>query len=267
MIYATSNRLNQTVGSIARPHIGLVEDNDGLREDLELLLRSSGYIVWNAARGDAFNRQLSVTRTDVALVDLSLPDCDGLDLLHRLRDDPARGVIVLTARGDLDTKLNAMRLGADHYLTKPVDLRELKVTIEATWRRVSGKAEQPARTSPHDAPSTCWIFDPVEQTLAEARHGALELSCTESILVSLLTSHAGELVSKEQVLEAVYPGDPSREFHRIEVVLNRLRQKARRQSIALPIRSVFGKGLVFTEHCRHAEAQQPLRASQVLTAW
>ncbi|RTL19202.1 MAG: response regulator transcription factor [Rhodocyclaceae bacterium] len=249
------------MASIVKPHIGLVEDNDDLREDLEFLLRSSGYTVWSAARGESFNRQLRVARTDVALIDLSLPDCDGLELIHRLRDDPARGVIVLTAHGDLETKLEIMRQGADHYLIKPVDLRELQVTIDATWRRVGGTGEPPARTSQHDAPPACWLFDPVAQTLAEPTHGTLELSSTESVLLSLLTSHAGELLSKERVLEAVYPGDPVRDFHRIEVVLNRLRQKARRQGIALPIRSVFGKGLVFTENCRRAEARRQFRPS------
>lgn len=79
-----------------------------------------------------------------------------------------------------------------------------------------------------------------------------ELSTTECSLVALLTARAGELITKERVLEAVYPGDSSREFHRIEVVLNRLRQKARRQGISLPIRSVFGKGLVFAATCIHA---------------
>lgn len=249
------------MGSISKPHIGLVEDNDDLREDLEFLLRANGYPVWSAARGESFNRQLSVARTDVALIDLSLPDGDGLELIHLLRDDPARGVIVLTARGDLDTKLQAMRLGADHYLTKPVDLRELQVTIDATWRRVCAATEHPAQRAANDAPAPNWLFDPFEQTLSEPGRGTLELSGTESILLAMLTSHPGELMSKERVLETVYPGDPSREFHRIEVVLNRLRQKARRQCIALPIRSVFGKGLVFTEPCRQLEARRQIRSS------
>lgn len=238
------------MNTAARPHIGIVEDNEDLREEFEFLLRARGYIVWSAAKAEAFLRQIQVARTDIALIDLALPDEDGLEVVRRLQGNRSRGLIVVTARGDLRTKLEAMQLGADHFLVKPVDLQELLVTIEATWRRIQGAAAQPTDTPREDVTPSCWSFDPVDRTLVEPALGTLELSSTECTLLGLLTSHAGELVTKERILEAVYPGDPSCEFHRIEVVLNRLRQKARRQAIALPIRSVFGKGLVFAAECR-----------------
>ena len=230
-------------------HIGLVEDNDDLREEFEFVLRSRGYIVWSAARGQSFLRQIQVARTDIALVDLTLPDEDGLDLIRRLRGNRSRGLIVVTARSDLATKLEAMSLGADHYLVKPLDPEELQVTIEATWRRIQGAAVGDASTRREDGLTRCWALDPVTRTLKEPTQGTLELSGTECALLNLLTSHAGELVTKERIIEAVYPGDANCEFHRIEVVLARLRQKARQQHIALPVRSVFGKGLVFAGEC------------------
>ena len=240
--------------TVVRPHIGIVEDNEDLREEFEFQLRARGYIVWSAARVETFLRQVQVARTDVALIDLTLPDEDGLELVRQLHKDRTRGLIVVTARGDLRTKLEAMQLGADHFLVKPVDLQELLVTIEATWRRSQGAAEMPTDTSGQRAAPSCWSFDPLDRTLGEPTQGTLELSSTECTLLGLLTSRAGELVTKEQILAAVYPGDPSCEFHRIEVVLNRLRQKARRQDIALPIRSVFGKGLVFAAECRRSNS-------------
>lgn len=235
-----------------RPQIGIIEDNADLREEFEFLLRARGYIVWSAGKAESFLRQLQVARADIALIDLTLPDADGLELVRQLQKERSRGLIVVTARGDLRTKLEAMRLGADHFLVKPVDLQELLVTIEATWRRIRSSSTSTTQRGEEDGPGNSWIFDPIDRKLCEPSLGPLELSTTECSLVALLTARAGELITKERVLEAVYPGDSSREFHRIEVVLNRLRQKARRQGISLPIRSVFGKGLVFAATCIHA---------------
>lgn len=231
------------------PHIGLVEDNDDLREEFEFILRSRGYVVWSAARGQSFLRHIQVARTDIAILDLTLPDEDGLNLVQHLHGNRSRGLIVVSGRSDLATKLEAMSLGADHYLVKPVNLEELQVTIEATWRRIQEATAGDARASTEDDAAPFWVFDPVARTLKEPSQGTLALSGTECALLALLTSHAGELVTKERIIDAVYPGDANCEFHRIEVVLARLRQKARQQHIALPVRSVFGKGLVFAGEC------------------
>ncbi len=245
----------------AKPHIGIVEDNEDLRENLEFFLRAKGYIVWSAGRAESFTRQFGVARTDIALIDLTLPDEDGLDLVARLGVRDHRGLIVLTARGDLETKLHAMRVGADHFLVKPVDLRELEVTIETTWRRIQGHApaapERPA-DSPH-AETATWTFDPLDLVLTSPTTGRLELSGTEATLVGVLSARPGELFRKDEILASVYPGEQISDFHRIEVVLNRLRQKARSQGIVLPIRSVFAKGLVFAAPCErtvHAKKQR-----------
>lgn len=239
------------------PHIGLVEDNDDLREEFEFVLRARGYTVWSASKAHSFLRQIEVARTDIALLDLTLPDGDGLDLIRQLRGNRSLGLIVVSARSDLATKLEAMNLGADHYLLKPVDLKELQVTIEAVWRRLqkatAGDTTRDIRVSAEDDATPSWVLDPVARTLQKPTQGTLALSGTECALLSLLTSHAGELVTKERIIDAVYPGETGCEFHRIEVVLARLRQKARGQQIVLPVRSVFGKGLVFADECHLAK--------------
>ncbi|WP_454436961.1 helix-turn-helix domain-containing protein [Thauera mechernichensis] len=81
----------------------------------------------------------------------------------------------------------------------------------------------------------------------------LPLSNTENRLIDLLTAHAGELLPKPQLLHALYSGEDTSDFHRVEVVLNRLRQKARQLGLMLPIRAVFGKGLVFAARCSRAK--------------
>lgn len=245
----------------AKPHIGIVEDNEDLRENLEFFLRAKGYIVWSANRAESFTRQFCVARTDIALIDLTLPDEDGLELIARLGVRDHRGLIVLTARGDLETKLHAMQVGADHFLVKPVDLRELEVTIETTWRRIQAAAPT-APNRPSDAAradTATWTFDPLDLILTSPTSGRLELSGTEATLVGVLSARPGELFRKDEILASVYPGEQISDFHRIEVVLNRLRQKARSQGIVLPIRSVFAKGLVFAASCErtvHAKKQR-----------
>ena len=160
----------------------------------------------------------------------------------------------LFASAGLDLK--KLRLAARSAKFKPVDLKELQVTIEAVWRRLqkatAGDTTRDIRVSAEDGATPGWVLDPVARTLQKPTQGTLALSGTECALLSLLTSHAGELVTKEHIIDAVYPGETGCEFHRIEVVLARLRQKARGQQIVLPVRSVFGKGLVFADECHLA---------------
>jgi len=237
-------------------HIAIVEDNDDLRDNFEFFLRSKGHIVWGAASAESFRRQRQVTRTDIALVDLGLPGDDGLSIIRELQAEPTCGLIVITARGEMQTRLEAMSAGADHYLVKPVDLRELYVTIEATWRRLSAP---PKPSLPRDDETLAaeagqlWRYNPSERTLTAPNNCQLPLSNTENRLVDLLTAHAGELLPKPQLLHALYSGEDTSDFHRVEVVLNRLRQKARQLGLMLPIRAVFGKGLVFAARCSRAK--------------
>lgn len=157
-----------------RPQIGIIEDDADLREEFEFLLRARGYIVWSAGKAESFLRQLQVARADIALIDLTLPDADGLELVRQLQKERSRGLIVVTARGDLRTKLEAMRLGADHFLVKPVDLQELLVTIEATWRRIRSSSTSTTQRGEEDGPGNSWIFDPIDRKLCEPSLGPLE---------------------------------------------------------------------------------------------
>jgi len=233
-------------------HIAIVEDNDDLRDNLEFFLRSKGHIVWGATSAESFRRQRQVTRTDIALIDLGLPGDDGLSIIRELQAEATCGLIVITARGAMQTRLEAMSAGADHFLVKPLDLRELYVTIEATWRRLSAPPMQPI-PAPGEAPALeeehIWAYNPSERTLTAPNNCQLPLSNTENRLIGLLTAHAGELLPKPQLLQALYSGEDANDFHRVEVVLNRLRQKARQLGLMLPIRAVFGKGLVFAARC------------------
>lgn len=235
-------------------HIGIVEDNADLLENLEFFLRAKGHIVWSARNAEAFCRQLSVTRTEVALIDLVLPRADGLSVLKQMRaTNPSCALIMLSARGDVDSRLAAIQAGADHYFVKPVDLRELALVIDTVWRRIHTvpiEASSPLVASAQTTEVTeKWHLDPLKRALKSHRGLTLPLSDTENRLVALLCSAPYQLHTKDQILSAVYIAEDAGDFHRVEVLLTRLRQKARGLNIVLPIRSVFGKGLVFTEDC------------------
>lgn len=235
-------------------HIGIVEDNPDLLENLEFFLRAKGHIVWSARNAEAFCRQLSVTRTEIALIDLVLPRADGLSVLKEMRTtNPICALIMLSARGDVDSRLAAIQAGADHYFVKPVDLRELALVIDTIWRRIHTAPIEVGSLDVASAQTTeaaeKWHLAPLKRALRSPDGLTLPLSDTENRLAALLCSAPKQLHTKDQILSAVYIGEDSGDFHRVEVLLTRLRQKARALNLVLPIRSVFGKGLVFTADC------------------
>lgn len=236
------------------PHIAIVEDTSETHDNLEFFLRSQGHIVWRVASPAAFCRQFVVTRTDIAVVNIDLPGAEALPSAVSLQSQAAPfGLIALTWRGDPDTRMMAMQNGADHCLVKPVDTQELYVTIQAMWRRLRAPFSQeqvPQRYTPAPCLGVdAWTYDPLARTLARRGASPMPLTVSENLLVGLLAERPNELHTKQQILDALYRGDLATDFHRVEVTLNRLRQKARKAGMALPIRSVFGKGLVFAAEC------------------
>ncbi|MFF0679795.1 response regulator transcription factor [Streptomyces tendae] len=211
----------------------LAEDDDGVAGALVEVLYDHGHITRRVTRGrDVLTYHRS---SDLLLLDLGLPDVDGLEVLRRLRAVSDLSVLVLTARGDERSVVRGLRLGADDYLVKPVRLTELLARIEAVTRRTAA-----ART-PHTA-RTVRIGD-VEIAL-DARQvrvdGAeVELTTKEFDVLAALARRAGTAVSREQVLDEVW-GDAYHAVSRsLDVHLTQLRAKLGRPELLTTIRG-FG---------------------------
>ncbi|MGW2050666.1 response regulator transcription factor [Streptomyces sp. NPDC001858] len=210
----------------------LAEDDDGVAAALVEVLYDHGHITRRVRHGrDVLTYHRSA---DLLLLDLGLPDTDGLDVLRALRAVSDMSVVVLTARGDERSVVRGLRLGADDYLVKPVRLAELLARIDAVTRRRPAKGASAVRTI---------RAGDVEVDLDARRvrvGGAeVELTAKEFAILAVLAGRAGTAVSREQLLDEVW-GDASHTVSRsLDVHLTQVRAKLRRPELLTTIRG-FG---------------------------
>ncbi|MDH6589341.1 DNA-binding response OmpR family regulator [Streptomyces sp. SAI-208] len=211
----------------------LAEDDDGVAAALVEVLYDHGHVTRRVRYGrDVLTYHRSA---DLLLLDLGLPDTDGLDVLRRLRTVSDMSVVVLTARGDERSVVRGLRLGADDYLVKPVRLKELLARMEAVTRR------SVARGGPPSLP-TVRVGD-VEVDLDARRvrvaGSGIQLTTKEFDVLAVLAARAGTAVSREQLLDEVW-GDAYQSVSRsLDVHLTQLRTKLGRPDLLTTIRG-FG---------------------------
>jgi DNA-binding response OmpR family regulator len=210
----------------------LAEDDDGVAAALVEVLYDHGHVTRRVRYGrDVLTYHRS---SDLLLLDLGLPDTDGLDVLRALRAVSDMSVVVLTARGDERSVVRGLRLGADDYLVKPVRLAELLARIDAVTRRTAAKGASAVRTV------RAGDVD-VDLDARRVRVGGAEVELTtkEFAVLAVLAGRAGTAVSREQVLDEVW-GDTSHAVSRsLDVHLTQLRAKLRRPELLTTIRG-FG---------------------------
>ncbi|MEV7551251.1 response regulator transcription factor [Amycolatopsis sp. NPDC089917] len=210
----------------------LVEDDAGVADALAETLQARGHTVSHAIRGcDALHRH---READVILLDLGLPDMDGLDVLRKVRQVSLVPVLVLTARGDERSVVRGLRLGADDYLTKPVRLAELLARVDAVVRRAAITA------APQD--DVVRVED-VEIDLGARRvlvDGTdIGLTTKEFAVLAVLAARPGTAVSRQQLMDEVW-GDAYLAVSRsLDVHLTQLRAKLDRPGLLTTIRG-FG---------------------------
>lgn len=229
------------------PRIAIVEDNDDLRDELHFYLSHQGFSVWVAASAEIFWKQLHRHPADIVLIDLGLPGEDGFSMLEFLHQMPGIGLVIMTARGGQRDRLKGLSLGADLFLVKPVNFSELATALRQLGRRLqeTGEGESRVHTLPLEALGN-WRLQAAEGCLVAPSGVALRLSRQELALLDILLHAANHIFPREALHDRLFEHVDEADTHRIDVILSRLRQKARQQGIHLPIRSIFGKGIVFT---------------------
>ncbi len=196
----------------------LVEDNHELALWLGKVLREEQFDLDCVADGESAVRRLAQSRYDLLLLDLKLPGIDGRSVLRRMRregDDTP--VLVLTASGSLDIKVESLEIGADDYLVKPFEVRELVARIKALIRRRGGSSQSTLQCA-----DLRYDLDTREFTVAGA---PLALTPREHRVLETLMLRTGRTVSKAQLAQAVFgPGEEAGE-DAIEIYVHRLRRK------------------------------------------
>lgn len=196
----------------------LIEDEVVLAQALQLALERRGFEVERCTNGGDALQRLRHDPPDLALLDLTIPGLDGLQVLHKLRSDGATvPIVVLTARGAVGDRVLGLNAGADDYLGKPFDIDELEARIRAVLRRHGRDRDTPLRCGglTLDRESGAFYLG------AEV----LELTPREQALLKALIAQPGHAVPKEKLFRVVFPMETEIQFEAIEVVAYRLRKK------------------------------------------
>ncbi|WDF35364.1 response regulator transcription factor [Streptomyces sp. T12] len=216
----------------------LAEDDDGVADALTEALYEHGHLPTRVRRGEEV--LVRHRQADLLLLDLGLPDLDGLEVLRKLRAVSGLPVVVLTARGDERSVVRGLRLGADDYLVKPVRLAELLARIEAVTRRAATAAAPAPRTVRADDVEVDLDARRVTVGGAEVR-----LTTKEFAILAALATRAGTAVSRQQLMDEVW-GDAYLAVSRsLDVHLTQLRAKIGRPEVLTTIRGFgyrFGGG-------------------------
>jgi DNA-binding response OmpR family regulator len=212
----------------------LIEDNLGLANGLVHSLAQSNYVTDAVHTGRAAITACATTSYQLVIMDLGLPDMDGVEVLRRLRQRGMTSpVLILTARDELQDRILGLDAGGDDYLTKPFELSELEARIRALLRRGSS-ASATLRFGKIE-------FDPLSrQATIESR--AVELTRRELAVLELLLLRPGRIVSKQQLMESMYTSAEDANPSVIEVFVSRLRRKLDEAGAGVGIRVLRGLG-------------------------
>jgi two-component system KDP operon response regulator KdpE len=206
--------------SIEGPTILVVEDDDETRAALTRELTVRGYRVHGAPDGESALHQWESRRPDVVLLDLGLPDIDGLDIVRRIRREAMTPIVILSGRYEEREKVEALERGADDYVTKPFGVDELNARLRVALRRAAGPASDHVGRI---------VVGPLEFDAArhEARVGGerVELTPREFEILRVLLANTGRLVTKGRLLRAVWGQAYQGEDSYVYVHVSQLRRK------------------------------------------
>ncbi len=203
------------------PVIVLVEDEPQIRRFLRATLTGQGYRLFEATTGADGLVEVSSRQPDVVIVDLGLPDVDGLELIRRIREWSKVPIIVLSARGQERDKVTALDAGADDYVSKPFSAGELLARMRVTLRHTAGAS--------HEGDTTAFKVADLQVDLLRRRVllGGHEVRLTpiEYKLLTTLVRHAGKVVTHQQLLNEVWGPTHTDQSHYVRVYMAHLRHK------------------------------------------
>jgi len=211
----------------------VVEDNKLLADGLAAVLRGSGYAVDVVRDGVSANAVLAAESFDLVILDLTLPEMDGLEVLRAMRARQNRSaVLVLTARGALDERVKGLDLGADDYMTKPFEVSELEARVRVLLRRQAGLRGASVTYGEIS-------LDTNSRTLS-ADGRALDIPARELSVLETLLLRAGKVVAKQAIIQSLAAFDDDLSANAVEQYVSRLRKRL--APYGLTVRTARGLG-------------------------
>lgn len=216
----------------------VVEDDVNLRTQLIQSLRKEDYAVEaapNGEEGEYLGIELDI---DLAIIDLGLPDISGVTLIKRLRKaNKVFPILILTARGSWQEKVEGLEAGADDYVVKPFHIEELLARLNALLRRAAGFSQPVLQFGSISIDTSSQKIHVAEKQI--------DLTGYEYRLIEYLALHAGEVISKTELTEHLYAQDYERDSNVLEVFIGRLRRKLDPDNNLRPIETLRGRGYRF----------------------
>ena len=227
-----------TAGAGAPTRLLIIDDDERLNAVLSEYLSRYGFVVSAVTRPSSGLRLLKSDPPDLLILDVMLPEMDGLTLCKRIRETSRVPIIMLTARGEVADRIVGLELGADDYLAKPFEPRELVARVQAVLRRGSERETELIRVGPVEVNWTA--------RTASLNGRPLDLTTAELELLGFLMRHRGRVLNRERIIEGTHGINWEAYDRSIDVLVSRLRQKLgddpRRPSF---IRTVRGVGYGF----------------------
>lgn len=230
--------------------VAVVEDEPSLRLDMVEYLRGCGFDAVGARNGQELNDILAAKPVSLAVLDVNLPGEDGFKIAARLREGTGIGIVMVTARGTTVDRVVGLEVGADAYMVKPVDMRELEAQVKSLLRRLSA-SPAPVQTAPAPDAEEGWSLDSTDWSLTSPAGVRIALTSTEMKLATLLASQARQAVSRDQISQALYNRRWDPQDRTIDTVVRRLRNKVEKAiGETPPLKSEHGVGYVFSAPIR-----------------
>lgn len=234
----------------SRTHIVVVDDERDIRDTLSEYLSMHGFRVSTADGGVALRKLLDESRVDLVFLDINMPGEDGLSLARYMRVNHTAGIIMLTAAGDVVDRIVGLETGADDYLAKPFDLRELLARAKSVLRRVDqklqiSKSEEAISPVNRIAFGRCEL-DLEQHRLYETGGGEVAITSMEFDLLRTFAEHPNRVLTRDQILDVAHNRDWEPFDRSIDIRIARLRKKVEHDpSKPSVIKTVRGAGYMY----------------------
>lgn len=226
-----------------------VDDDQSLQTVLKQYLEGEGYLFLTANSGEQLQEKMSLTECNVILLDLVMPDSDGMTLIPQIKAQTNASIIVVSGKSDTTEKIVCLEMGADDYITKPFEMRELAARIKAAMRRgntsVAANTDQSEKADKREAIEfDDFILDRQQFQLFDKNKKSLEITSGEFELLEALVMAPNRVLSREQLFELTRDGEFDAYDRAIDIQIGRIRKKLGEKGPDI-IRTVRGVGYMF----------------------